>query len=211
MAIKSYLISALVCTSLLFPASAQAQDGQPEPGPLTYQFHLNFTGGRLTPIVKEFDVLPYEFISDEFVDKPGLYYGKVFSMKNEPLEDFHYDLLDGNNEVLAPYFPEAKTVAFYKSNVDKEPLLAVSVSKTALCNQDNICQQEAGETENNCRADCGISTPGNANNSNPVANNDAGKTVAEKYYNILIIGLVILGIATLVVFVIMFIRRNRNQ
>jgi hypothetical protein len=188
-----------------------AQDGQYDLGPMQYRFHLNFTRGQLTPVVKQNDVLPYEFVSDQFVDQPGLYFGKVFSMKNEPLEEFHFNLLEGENDVLGPYFPEAKTVAFYTSNTDTDPLLAISVSKTALCNEDKVCQQDAGETENNCRSDCSVSGSGNVNNANVAPANNANPDIVQKYYSILIIGFIVLGIATMVVFVIIFIRRNRNQ
>lgn len=199
---------------------ALAQDGEYDMGPMIYKFHLQFRSGKVTPIIK--DVLPYDFISDEFVDQAGLYYGKVFSMKNEVLGEFHYDLLEGENEVLAPYFSEAKTVAFYKSKDDKEPMLAISVSKTSLCNQDNVCQKDAGETENNCASDCRLNNPTNNNSVNPASNTsntnvisnsneEQVKKTAEKFYNYLIIAFVVLGLITIAIFIYLYIKAHRNN
>lgn len=175
-----------------------AQDNQYDLGPTIYNIHLNFKNGKVTPVIKPNDFLPYEFISDQFVDTPGLYYGKVLSMTNEQLGDFHYNLLEGDNDVLAPYFPNATAVAFYQSNTDKVPLLTISVSKTTT----NI----NSENTNNSN-----STPSNITPVNNGSNNQTQNQTVLKLYNILIIGFIILGIATIVVFVIMFIRRNRNQ
>ncbi len=205
------LFSALL--ALLFLANqARAQssaDSSYDLGPMEYKFHLRFENGNLTPIVK--DVLPYDFISEQFVDGPGLYYGRVFSLSNQTLGDFHFDLLEGDNEIIAPYFGDAKSVAFYKSNVDNQPMLVVSVSKTAICNDDKSCQTQAGENKNNCPMDCG----GTVSNGNSPTNQNANNTNASgdpaiRLFNILILVFVMLAVAIVAVFVIMFIRRNKK-
>lgn len=219
MKLKSALIAIIFILSAgLFTQYAHAQDdGEYDLGPMTYKFHLEFKDGNLSPIVKDF--LPYDFISQEFTDTAGLYFGRVFSMQNQAVGEFHFNLLEGENEVLAPYFPEAKTVAFYKSNVDQQPMLAISVSKTSLCNQDKVCQEDAGETKNNCRSDCVLPDAISGGNSNEAPVNSANNAITntqvsntvQTYYDILIVGFIVLGLATVVVFVIMFLRRNRNQ
>lgn len=210
---KIFFAFSLVLFYIVAPtSSAHAQataDDTYDLGPMVYQFHLRFENGNLTPIVK--DVLPYDFISEQFSDRPGLYYGRVFSPSNQTLGDFHFDLLEGDNEVIAPYFGDAKSVAFYRSNTDSQPLLVVSVSKTAICNDDKVCQTQAGENKNNCPMDCG----GTVTNSNGTTNQNTNNAntsgdPAIRLFNILILVFVMLAVAIVAVFVIMFIRRNKK-
>jgi hypothetical protein len=211
--IKYIILLALLVAPLAVISSVAAMEPVNDS---TYIFHLNYGKGVLT--VDKDTYLPYDLIPEAFVDKPGLYYGRVFSVQNEPLGEFHYDLLEGKNNVAAPYFTNAKSVAFYQSNSDKTPLLTASVSDSAVCNEDKVCQQDAGETQDNCQSDCHVANgEGNVNNANiaptnnSLTNSTAANPAVQKYFNILVIGFVILGVATIVVFVIMFIRRNRNQ
>ncbi len=208
----SILLFSALLALLFFANQARAQssaDSSYDLGPMEYKFHLRFESGNLTPIIK--DVLPYDFISEQFTDGPGLYYGRVFSISNQTLGDFHFDLLEGDNEVIAPYFGDAKTVAFYRSNTDAQPMLVVSVSKTAICNDDKSCQTQAGENKNNCPMDCG----GTVNNSNGATNQNTNNAntsgdPAIRLFNILILVFVMLAVAIVAVFVIMFIRRNKK-
>lgn len=166
------------------PASADV------PNPLyshTYKFNLSFNNGRLA-LNSPGSERNYELVIEEFVDNAGLYYGKVLSASNQQLAEFHYDLLEGNNEVKAPYFSEARTVAFYRTSTDKDPLLVADVSQTA-----GASGSVSGSTPSN-------SIPAAQQNS-PVS----------RLYDILIIAFIVLGIATVAIFVIIFLRRNRNQ
>jgi hypothetical protein len=205
------LFSALLAFVFLAnQASAQSSaDSSYDLGPMEYKFHLHFENGTLSPVVK--DVLPYDFISEQFTDGPGLYYGRVFSPSNQTLGDFHFDLLDGDNEVIAPYFGDAKSVAFYRSNTDSQPMLVVSVSKTAICNDDKVCQTQAGENKNNCPMDCGGTVSnGNSSTNQNTNNTNASGDPAIRLFNILILVFVMLAVAIVAVFVIMFIRRNKK-
>ncbi|OGN32159.1 MAG: hypothetical protein A3I92_00695 [Candidatus Yanofskybacteria bacterium RIFCSPLOWO2_02_FULL_43_10b] len=203
---KLFLI--LFLTLLSLGSVGAAQDDEV----YTYVFHLYFDNGKLVAdrdFKVSFDLIAQEFEGSDRI--PGSYYGEILSVTGRKLADFNVEIPSGTgiyygakSSPQAPYFANAKRADFYDPLNEK--LLSIDLAPFGpVCNEDNICNADMGETSLNCSSDCQVAPSVSPEiNFPPVERDFFGFFSNPTFY-------IILGIIILVaVLVWMLIKRKRN-
>jgi len=156
-----WLIGLVLFLSLFvfsFSLGLAAQDD----GVYTYVFHLYFDNGKLAAD-RDFQI-PFELIAEKYEGSGKVnntFYGEILSVSNKKLADFSLDLPYGSKGKLsarAPYFDNAKTANFY--NRENIRIFSLDLAPSGpVCNENNICNAETGETYLNCANDCRAPNP----------------------------------------------------
>lgn len=129
--------------------------------PGSYLFFLYYDQGQL--FANRDFASPYDVTTKKYQEGNsgnGYFRGRVVSAKGAVLADFKFDPQKGDASfkkgailVDAPYFFNAKEVKFYNNRGDQ--LLAISVAGQSFCNEDGVCDKNAGEDTRTCPTDCG--------------------------------------------------------
>jgi hypothetical protein len=137
--------------------------------------HLVYANTEVYQLNLFYDIKSRELRLDRFVEDPinkvvlsdGLSYNELLNKTtNNTIEvtlvsfdsDFpqplHYPVQTGEFQLNIPYFPHVKEIRI--KHPDANSQLIVSVEKTAICNQNSVCESDRGETQDNCIADCAV-------------------------------------------------------
>lgn len=146
--------------SRLLPVKAEQFD----PQLASYRFHLFYDNGRLSPD-KDFE-FSYDIVSQEF-QQPNItgltYRGIIVNFAKNTEGSFRFSPNKGDSnfkkgkiQVDAPYFADASNVKFY--NDKDELILTLNLSGSSSCDDNNICDSDAGENHDNCPNDCKSTT-----------------------------------------------------
>lgn len=128
----------------------------------SYQFHLEYSKGVLQ-VEKGVDY-PYSPIPIEYHQQydpaQSDFYGVIINIKNK--EDARFGFMTPTTttvalgksllSVWAPKYADADHVSFY-SKTNKH-LFDISVRDSSFCNDNNICDENIGESGLNCPNDC---------------------------------------------------------
>ena len=138
---------------------------KPAPGAdtesLSYAIHLYYDAGKLFAD-RDYEV-KYDIINEKFVPEPitlpGLYKAEIINYKYQVVSTFQFDPKGGNSNLQAgkvvikgPYVPDGLRINFYDNNGNQ--LLNIFINTGSICNDDNLCDALAGETEKTCPNDC---------------------------------------------------------
>lgn len=179
-----------------------------------YVFHLYYDNGRLTTdkdFKTPYDIIPGDFIAESPATNAA-FSGKIVNFKNSVADNFSFDPQKGNRSftrgkisVNAPYSGDASRVDFYDSQ--NKFVLSVSLSASAVCNDNGICEEKFGENSYTCPSDCGsipVSVlPNLSPSTSPLP--AAGGTSIVTSVIFMIIGIIIIAA------VIFFLRRKRGN
>ena len=154
----------------------------------SFQIHVYFTDSAITlnPAFKT----PYNLLSIPYVQPDGNSYGEIYSISGMKLANFTFMLNPGANDIAAPYFPNAGKIVLYGPTTGI-PNFSINVSGSAICNENSICEQSAGESANNCPKDCETLTT-NQTNQTTVPQNNSTTSARSGQNNVLWLSLVIL-------------------
>jgi hypothetical protein len=159
-----------------------------------YVFHLYSQNGIL--VVDRDARFPYDLVADTYVqvgNSPTYYKGEVVNFIGGVVGNFAFELKSnqGKIDIEAPYAPDAKEVRMYDSNgVIK---LVISVTDSAVCNDDGVCGNESGEGYDNCPLDCAASVPSPYASEEPLSGNSENSSTGGSSKVIPIIFFIILG------------------
>lgn len=120
--------------------------------PQGYIFYLYYDKGKLV-VDRDFST-PFDVVPLEYKTQEGSFKGETFSFKNELLANFKYNLVQGRNQVVVPYFFNTKKVVFYDSA--EQELLTLDVGTHSFCNENNVCDSNVGEDQESCPTDCKV-------------------------------------------------------
>lgn len=161
MAKKIFLIVMLVF--FLWSGFVKAQDNK------NYLFHLYYDNGL--SIDRDYPT-GYEIVDEEYeYFEPGLvpslrHVAELISPQDKVIDSILFDPVEdradqsipaedfkkGKIIVPIPYLPNIQKVKFYDDK--KNLLLTVEIGSAVTCNQDNVCNSEAGENWFSCISDC---------------------------------------------------------
>jgi len=138
---------------------------KPEPGvntnSLSYFFYLYYDNGQLfadRDIIPNYDIINETFIPESLSD-PNLYKLELVNFKFEIVKEILFDPKRGNAEfkqgkitVKAPYLPDGLKANFYDHQNNQ--LVSIFINTGSICNDDDFCNNSAGENETTCPNDC---------------------------------------------------------
>ena len=153
---KIFFLSLLLLASLSLNAFAD----QAEPQNFSYLFHLYFDNGQLFAD-RDYEY-KYEVIPEKYLEvNQGAYKGEIRNALGEIKETFVFDPGSVGNKgkinIKAPYVSDGYEAAFFDPQGSR--LVTVSIGGSAVCNNDKVCNKDAGENANNCSSDCREATP----------------------------------------------------
>ncbi len=184
-------------------------EGEPERGisNAIYVFHLYYDNGRL--LANRDFKFAYDIIPEKFVPEAGPYEGKAVNFSNQTVATFNFDPQKGNPdfkkgavEVKGPYASDAAKIDFYDGQ--RQKVLTLSVAGSAICNNDALCDGEAGETSLNCSSDCQVAPSISPITDIPPVERDFFGFLKQP------ILLIVLGIISAGILVWLIIKRKRN-
>lgn len=86
----------------------------------------------------------------------GSFQFAYYNAAGDELERKSFQATGPSFSIVTPFYANARTLKIFRMNVP-EPILTKDLSSTSLCNNDGICQFDAGENAQTCLADCGKS------------------------------------------------------
>ncbi|MBI2064044.1 MAG: hypothetical protein HYT65_03585 [Candidatus Yanofskybacteria bacterium] len=126
-----------------------------------YLFHFYYDNGQLftdRDAKFKYDIVaePYAASALKTADP---YSGEILNFNNKILATFKFDqsIVKGRMSIKGPYFADASEVNFYDGS--NQLLLTIDVSGSSFCNDDEICNSDAGENSDNCSNDCKLKPP----------------------------------------------------
>lgn len=154
---KNYLIAAglvgLMMGGSFFLAGGV---GAEEQSGFVYLFKLYYDQGQLFAD-RDFE-FKYDLIAEnytpEIIKGQAGYLGEIIAMGGKKEATFQFNVRPGKMTAKAPYFSDADLVNFYNSQGQK--LLTILVKESSVCDNNEVCEEEVGESETNCSADCVI-------------------------------------------------------
>lgn len=132
----------------------------------SYQFHLEYSKGVLQ-VEKGIDY-PYSPIpikyDPQYDPAQADFYGVIINIKNKEEARFGFmtptttapGLGKSLLSVWAPEFADADHVSFY--SISNKHLFDISVKDSSFCNDNDICDENIGESGLNCPNDCHTTT-----------------------------------------------------
>lgn len=155
---KNYLVVVAIIISFL-PASFVLADDDPGQqfvsNQFIYVFRLYYENNQLIAdrtAQFKYDIVaePYEAAS---IDTITPYYGEIVNFQGSILGKFQFNpIVKGRLSVKGPYFADASKANFY--NDQGQLLFTIDVSGSSFCNNDGVCDSDAGEDMDNCSTDC---------------------------------------------------------
>jgi hypothetical protein len=186
------IIFCLLCALIISYFFSNSTKAVQDDGVYTYKLYIYYDGQVLSAVKKGF--IPYDVITGSY-SQTGPIKGEVDSIEGNKLATFTYDLILGNNQILAPYFPNAAKIVLTNPaanatntsaaiRTSPNPTLTIDVSGSLVCNENKICDAAAGETYLNCPSDCPA----------PTAVATTMTTVSSHSYIFLWLGLIGIGV-----------------
>ncbi|NTV55497.1 MAG: hypothetical protein HGB37_03945 [Candidatus Moranbacteria bacterium] len=107
------------------------------------------TGGVIVDHAQTLSIMAYS-------EQPssGSFQLAYYNAAGDELERKSFQATSASFSVETPFYPNARTLKIFRMNV-VEPILTKDLSSMSLCNNDGICQFDAGENSQTCLADCG--------------------------------------------------------
>ena len=184
------LLKIFLIVSLIFTVKHYVHaQGSFDPQDFSYILHLYYSNGKLT-LNKDFKV-PYDLLGTPFeqvtIGRTNAFRGIITNMQDRVVSTFNFDPTSGNPgfkegrvDIISPYEPSAKEIAFYNSQNSR--LLGLDLSEVNVCNNDGSCDVENGETYQVCPSDCRAPTPISAISPSPSTQPETGRSFVFVYF-----------------------------
>lgn len=180
-------INILIVSLLILSSSFASAQTKPAPGTdtelLSYVFYLYYVNGQLLgdrDYTVKYDVVEGKFTQEAVGPEP--YRGEITNSKFEVIKTFQFDpqkgdlnFKTGKITVNGPYVPNGFRANFFDPNGN--PILAIFVSDSAICNGDGFCSAESGEDTKTCPADCQAIRVSPTPSTDPISVVDEGFTL----------------------------------
>ncbi len=156
---RFFIITVLFVSFSFVSAQTKPSPGT-DPATLSYEFYLYYDNGQLfgdRDHTVNFDVVSEVFVPETVGLAP--YKGEITNNRSEIVKTFTFDPQKGNANfksgkvvVKGPYAPDGFRVNFYDPL--NNPVLAIFVSASSICDGDGFCNAQLGEDTKTCPTDC---------------------------------------------------------
>lgn len=152
---KNYL-SVVILAGLMVGSSfflVKAVRAEEQSG-FVYLFKLYYDQGQLfadRDFEFKYDLIAENYTPEIIKGQTG-YQGEIMAIGGRKEATFQFSVRQGKMTTKAPYFSDAEAVNFYNSEGRK--LLTISVRENSVCNNNGVCEEKVGESEDNCSTDC---------------------------------------------------------
>lgn len=128
----------------------------------SYAFHLYYDAGKLS--VDRNAKNPYDILAQETAvsteESNTSFRAEIVNFKEQIKQTVFFDLdptFKGSFAVEAQYISDGQEINFYSPSGQK--LLTIPLGTSAVCNDNNTCESNAGESFDNCPTDCKAIVP----------------------------------------------------
>jgi hypothetical protein len=155
-----YFISLYIILTVLVPMSARADEALPSDAwAFLYEFPLRYTNGVVIQAES------YRMTTgDASLLQPGQWSLEIVSEAGEQLRWYSFDpaslAVAGTFSLIVPV--EYRGARAYVRDGAGVTAVAIDLRETRLCNDNGICNADAGEARENCPTDCGSAGTGTA-------------------------------------------------
>ncbi len=148
-----YIISLLIALAVLLPAPMRADEALPSDAwAFLYEFPLSYKNG----VVLQAE--PYRMTTGDVPLLPqGAWSLEIVSESGEQLRWYPFDPVSiagtGTFSIIIPV--EYRGARAYVRDATGKVTVTIDIRETRLCNDNGVCNAEAGEESANCPTDCG--------------------------------------------------------